>query len=139
MERFEAERVQREANNLELRKDAETEAAKMQDLTVSMVRQHQKWGNYSVRLSRDIAEAVTEAGFYHAQSGDYGSLNQNAGLDRTRFVFIPRCRHSYREYCSLTCRSRNPAQDRVAVTGEIVDDYSMNFEVKTASRMHPSG
>ena len=36
MERFEAERAQREASNLELRKDAETEAAKMQDLAVSM-------------------------------------------------------------------------------------------------------
>ena len=37
-ERFEAERAQREANNLELRKDAETEASKMKGLAVSMVR-----------------------------------------------------------------------------------------------------
>ena len=34
MERFESERVQRETSNLELRKDAETEAIKMQDLAV---------------------------------------------------------------------------------------------------------
>ena len=34
MERFETERAQREASNLELRKDAETEAAKMQDLSL---------------------------------------------------------------------------------------------------------
>ena len=36
-ERFEAERAQREANNLELRKDAEAEADRMKGLAVSMV------------------------------------------------------------------------------------------------------
>ena len=64
MERFEAERAQREASNLELRKDAETEAAKMQDLAVSMVRAASEMGQlFGSVTSRDIAEAVTEAGF----------------------------------------------------------------------------
>ena len=64
MERFEAERAQREANNLELRNDAETEAAKMQDLAVSMVRAASEMGQlFGSVTSRDIAEAVTESGF----------------------------------------------------------------------------
>ena len=64
MERFEAERAQREANNLELRKDAETEAAKMQGLAVNMVRAASEMGQlFGSVTSRDIAESVTEAGF----------------------------------------------------------------------------
>ena len=59
MERFEAERAQREASNLELRKDAETEAAKMQNLAVSMVRAASEMGQlFGSVTSRDIAEAV---------------------------------------------------------------------------------
>jgi len=63
-ERFQAERAQREANNLELRKDAETEAGKMKNLAVSMVRAASEMGQlFGSVTSRDIADAVTEAGF----------------------------------------------------------------------------
>ena len=63
-ERFEAERAQREANNLELRKDAETEAGKMKGLAVNMVRAASEMGQlFGSVTSRDIADAVTEAGF----------------------------------------------------------------------------
>ena len=63
-ERFEAERAQREANNLELRKDAETEAGKMRGLAVSMVRAASEMGQlFGSVTSRDIADAITEAGF----------------------------------------------------------------------------
>ena len=64
IERFESERAQREADNLELRKDAETEAKKMQGLSVSMVRAASEMGQlFGSVTSRDISLAVTEAGF----------------------------------------------------------------------------
>ena len=116
MERFEAERAQREASNLELRKDAETEAAKMQDLAVSMVRAASEMGQlFGSVTSRDIAEAVTEAGFTirERNQGDYGSINQNARSYRN--AYPPSSRsidYRCRECCSLTCRSRNPAENR---------------------------
>lgn len=64
LERFESERAQREADNLEQRKDAEVEATKMHGLAVNMVRAASEMGQlFGSVTSRDIAEAVTEAGF----------------------------------------------------------------------------
>jgi len=64
LERFESERAQREADNLEQRKDAEVEASKMNGLTVNLVRAASEMGQlFGSVTSRDIAEAVTEAGF----------------------------------------------------------------------------
>ena len=64
LERFESERAQREADNLEQRKDAEVEAIKMNGLAVNMVRAASEMGQlFGSVTSRDIAEAVTDAGF----------------------------------------------------------------------------
>ena len=64
VERFESERSQREADNLVLRKDAETEVEKMQGLSVSLVRAASEMGQlFGSVTSRDIATAVTEVGF----------------------------------------------------------------------------
>lgn len=64
MERFESERAQREADNLAQRSEAETEAKKMDGLAVNMVRAASEMGQlFGSVTSRDIAEAITEAGF----------------------------------------------------------------------------
>lgn len=64
LERFETEKAQREADNLSRRSDAETEAGKMNGLAVSMVRAASEMGQlFGSVTSRDIANAVTEAGF----------------------------------------------------------------------------
>ena len=64
LERFETEKTQREADNLSRRSDAETEAGKMDGLAVSMVRAASEMGQlFGSVTSRDIANAVTEAGF----------------------------------------------------------------------------
>ncbi|MEL0294069.1 MAG: 50S ribosomal protein L9 [Alphaproteobacteria bacterium] len=64
LERFEAEKAQREADNLQRRGEAETEAKKMSGLAVSMVRAASEMGQlFGSVTSRDIAEGVTEAGF----------------------------------------------------------------------------
>lgn len=62
--KFEAERAQLEAANLERRNEAEAVAGKMDGLTVTMIRAASDSGQlYGSVTSRDIAEAVTEAGF----------------------------------------------------------------------------
>jgi large subunit ribosomal protein L9 len=64
LERFEAEKAQREADNLQRRGEAETEANKMSGLAISMVRAASEMGQlFGSVTSRDIAEGVTEAGF----------------------------------------------------------------------------
>ena len=64
LERFESERAQREATNLEQRQGAEVEANKMNGLAVNLVRAASEMGQlFGSVTSRDIAEAVTAAGF----------------------------------------------------------------------------
>ena len=64
LERFESERVQLEANNLDLRTDAEKVGAKLEGLSVFMLRQVAESAQlYGSVNARDIANAVTEAGF----------------------------------------------------------------------------
>ena len=64
LERFESEKTQREADTLGRKSEAETEASKMSGLAVSMVRAASEMGQlFGSVTSRDIAEAVTEAGF----------------------------------------------------------------------------
>ena len=62
--RFDAQKAQLEAQNLERRKEAEAVAAKMEGLAVVILRQASESGQlYGSVNSRDIAEAVSEAGF----------------------------------------------------------------------------
>ena len=61
---FEEQRAQLEAENLERRQEAEKVAEKMAGLSVIVLRQAGETGQlYGSVNSRDIAEAVTEAGF----------------------------------------------------------------------------
>jgi len=125
MERFEAERSQREANNLELRKDAETEAAKMQGLAVNMVRAASEMGQlFGSVTSRDIAESVTEAGF---------TIDRNqVVMDRSiKTLGLTEARIRLHPEVSVTvivniARSLAEAETQLktgmAVTGEITDD-----------------
>ena len=136
MERFEAERAQREASNLELRKDAEMEAAKMQDLAVIMVRAASEMGQlFGSVTSRDIAEAVTEAGFTITRNQVIMDRSiKTLGLTETRIRLHPEV--------SITvvvnvARSLAEAETQlktgVAVTGEIISDDFTPDEVGTIS------
>ena len=136
IERFEAERAQREASNLELRKDAETEAAKMRDLAVSMVRAASEMGQlFGSVTSRDIAEAVTEAGFSITRNQVIMDRSiKTLGLTETRIRLHPEV--------SITvivniARSLAEAETQlktgVAVTGEIANDDDMPPEANASS------
>jgi large subunit ribosomal protein L9 len=61
---FETQRAQLEADNLQLKKEAEAVANKMQGLSINLVRPAGDTGLlYGSVRSKDIAEAVTAAGF----------------------------------------------------------------------------
>lgn len=60
---FETQKAQLEARNLELKKEAEVVAGKINGLTVVVIRQAAESGVlYGSVTSRDVADAVTEAG-----------------------------------------------------------------------------
>lgn len=62
--KFETTRAQLEAQNLELRKEADAVAAKMAGLTISLIRQAGDAGHlYGSVSARDISAAATDAGF----------------------------------------------------------------------------
>jgi large subunit ribosomal protein L9 len=62
--RFEATRAQLEASNLQRRSEAETVAAKLDGLSVVLIRQAGEAGQlYGSVTRRDVADAITAAGF----------------------------------------------------------------------------
>ena len=64
VDRFEKERAQLEAQNLSRRQDAEAVAAKMTNVSVTLLRQASETAQlYGSVNARDIAQAVTEAGY----------------------------------------------------------------------------
>ena len=68
-ERFENERVQLEARNLELKKEAEAVAAKLEGQTFTLIRQAGETGQlYGSVTARDLAETSTTGGFTVARS-----------------------------------------------------------------------
>ena len=136
LERFEAERAQREASNLALRQDAETEAAKMQGLAVSMVRAASEMGQlFGSVTSRDIAEAVTEAGFTITRNQVIMDRSiKTLGLTDTRIRLHPEVSITVVVNIARSlAEAETQLQTGVAVTGEIVDNNSTTPEVKTIS------
>ena len=64
MARFETERAQLEARNLELKKEAEAVAEKMDGQSFVIIRSASESGNlFGSVTARDVAEAATEGGF----------------------------------------------------------------------------
>ena len=125
MERFEAERAQREASNLERREDAEAEAAKMKDLAVSMVRAASEMGQlFGSVTSRDIAAAISEAGFNITRNQVIMDRSiKTLGLTETRIRLHPEV---FITVIVNIARSLAEAETQlktgVAVTGEIAGD-----------------
>ncbi len=61
---FESQKVQLEAINLKRRQEAEAVAAKMEGLSVTIIRQASEGGQlYGSVTGRDVADAIKEAGF----------------------------------------------------------------------------
>ena len=135
MERFEAERVQREARNLELRKDAEIEADRMQGLTVNMVRAASEMGQlFGSVTSRDIAEAITQAGFTITRNQVIMDRSIKAlGLTEVRISLHPEILVMVIVNIARSiAEAETQLETGVAVTGEIIDDDAMVVKPATA-------
>ncbi len=125
IERFESERAQREADNLELRKDAKTESEKMQGLSVSMVRAASEMGQlFGSVTSRDIAVAVTDAGFTVTRNQVIMDRSiKTLGLTEARI-----CLHPEVSVIVIVNIARSIAEAEtqrktgIAVTSEIIDE-----------------
>lgn len=91
LERFEAERTQLEARNLDLRKEAEAVAAKLNGQTFIAIRQASDGGAlYGSVNSRDIAELATEGGYSLARTQIVlSSPVKELGLHDIRVVLHP--------------------------------------------------
>jgi large subunit ribosomal protein L9 len=125
LEKFETEKTQREADNLARRSDAETESGKMEGLAVSMVRAASEMGQlFGSVTSRDIADAVTEAGFTISRTQVVMEKSiKTLGLHDTRVRLHPEVTVTVRVNVA---RSLDEAETQlrtgVAVTG-LIDDY----------------
>ena len=128
LERFETEKSQREADNLARRSDAETEAGKMDGLAVSMVRAASEMGQlFGSVTSRDISEAVTEAGFTITRSQVIMEKSiKTLGLHETRIRLHPEVTVTV---TVNVARSLDEAETQlrtgVAVTGMIDDEVEV--------------
>ena len=130
LEKFETEKTQREADNLSRRSDAKTEAGKMEGLAVSMVRAASEMGQlFGSVTSRDIATAVTEAGFTLDRSQVVMDKSiKTLGLHDTRVRLHPEVAVTV---VVNVARSLDEAETQlktgVAVTGMIGDDEDDQF------------
>jgi large subunit ribosomal protein L9 len=91
LERFENERAQLEARNLEQKSEAESVKAKLDGETVIIIRQSGETGQlYGSVSPRDIAEALTEKGF-NLERGQIGldSPIKILGLHETNVTLHP--------------------------------------------------
>ena len=124
MERFESERAQREADNLTKRSEAETEAKKMEGLAVNMVRAASEMGQlFGSVTSRDIAEAVNEAGFTISRSQVImDRAIKTLGLTDTRIRLHPEVSVSVIVNIARSlAEAETQLKTGVAVTGEADD------------------
>jgi large subunit ribosomal protein L9 len=89
--RFESQRTQLEAENLEQRKEAERVAKDLDGMTVTLIRQAGESGQlYGSVNSRDIAEAVTAKGVTLARGQvDLGAVIKVLGLHKVRIRLHP--------------------------------------------------
>ena len=136
MARFESERAQREVDNLTKRSEAEAEAKKMDGLAVSLVRAASEMGQlFGSVTSRDIAEAVTEAGF--TMNRDQVVMDRaikTLGLTDIKVRMHPEVSVSITVNIARSlAEAETQLKTGVAVTGEIKDDADADEQVTSQS------
>ena len=145
LERFETEKAQREADNLSRRSEAETEAGKMDGLAVSMVRAASEMGQlFGSVTSRDIAEAVTEAGFTITRNQVVmEKAIKTLGLHDTRLRLHPEVSVTVTVNVARSLdEAKTQLETGVAVTGMIDDDddddTDAGYEAEAAAEAAPA-
>ena len=145
LERFETEKAQREADNLSRRSEAETEAGKMDGLAVSMVRAASEMSQlFGSVTSRDIAEAVTEAGFTITRNQVVmEKAIKTLGLHDTRLRLHPEVSVTVTVNVARSLdEAKTQLETGVAVTGMIDedddDDMDAGYEAEAAAEAAPA-
>jgi len=145
LERFETEKAQREADNLSRRSEAETKAGKMDGLAVSMVRAASEMGQlFGSVTSRDIAEAVTEAGFTITRNQVVmEKAIKTLGLHDTRLRLHPEVSVTVTVNVARSLdEAKTQLETGVAVTGMIDedddDDMDAGYEAEAAAEAAPA-
>ena len=145
LERFETEKAQREADNLSRRSEAETEAGKMDGLAVSMVRAASEMGQlFGSVTSRDIAKAVTEAGFTITRNQVVmEKAIKTLGLHDTRLRLHPEVSVTVTVNVARSLdEAKTQLETGVAVTGMIDDDddddMDAGYEAEAAAEAAPA-
>ncbi len=120
IELFEQQRSQLEADNIERRDEAEKDGAKLEGLTVTLIRQAGESGQlYGSVNARNLAEAITEAGF--TISHDQVSRDQTIktlGLHPVKIRLHPEVSASI---TANVARSESEAETQ-ASTGQVVSE-----------------
>ena len=123
MERFESERVQREADNLTRKSEAEGIAKKMENLSVSLIRAASEMGQlYGSVTSRDIAEGVTAQGYTVSKNQvDLNTAIKTLGLMPVNVILHPEVSV---EVTVNIARSKDEAEEQIKLGRAIVNDVA---------------
>lgn len=131
MERFESERVQREADNLTRKSEAEGIAKKMEDLSVSLIRAASEMGQlYGSVTSRDIAEGVTAQGYTVSKNQvDLNTAIKTLGLMPVNVILHPEV--SVKVIVNIA-RSKDEAEEQIKLGRAIVNDVAERERLEAA-------
>lgn len=131
MERFESERVQREADNLTRKSEAEGIAKKMEDLSVSLIRAASEMGQlYGSVTSRDIAEGVTAQGYSVSKNQvDLNTAIKTLGLMPVNVILHPEVSV---EVTVNIARSKDEAEEQIKLGRAIVNDVAERERLEAA-------
>ena len=114
--RFEAQRAQLEARNLELKTEAEAVGAKLDGESVLIVRQAESGVLYGSVSPRDIAEGLTAAGF----SANRQQIVLNAPIKTLGLHSVPVTLHPEVEVTITVNVARSPEEAERQARGESV-------------------
>ena len=131
MERFESERVQREADNLTRKSEAEGIAKKMENLSVSLIRAASEMGQlYGSVTSRDIAEGVTAQGYTVSKNQvDLNAAIKTLGLMPVNVILHPEVSV---EVTVNIARSKDEAEEQIKLGRAIVNDVAERERLEAA-------
>jgi large subunit ribosomal protein L9 len=131
MERFESERVQREADNLTRKSEAEGIAKNMENLSVSLIRAASEMGQlYGSVTSRDIAEGVTAQGYTVSKNQvDLNTAIKTLGLMPVNVILHPEVSV---EVTVNIARSKDEAEEQIKLGRAIVNDVAERERLEAA-------
>ena len=130
-ERFDNDRAQLEAENLNRKGEAEKVAEKMKDLSVSLIRAASEMGQlYGSASARDISDAISENGFtINRNQIDLNTAIKTLGLFPVRVVLHPEV---FVEVTVNIARSADEAAEQIKLGRAIVSDVSERERMEAA-------